>query len=188
MKLFGISGRIGAGKSTIAKHLEKNYGYKLLSFSTPLKEVASILFNIPLQNFYNSDLKIITDPYWNLTPRRILQIFGTECMRFNFGLDFWVRCMEKKIKEYDQSIISNGGKINPKVKIVIDDIRFIEESEMIKKYGGTLIKVTRPYNPYAFKGSHASENSILPYNITIGNKKDIDSLHIIIDQIIEDYL
>ena len=144
MKIIGLSGKIGSGKSLVGKYLEKEYGYKLLSFSTPLKKAASDLFSIPLEHFYDSDLKNVTDPFWELTPRKILQTLGTECMRCNFGLDFWTRCMELNFKNYK--------------KIVIDDVRFAEEAELVRKYYGTIYRIIRTDNPYTFKDNHISES------------------------------
>ena len=174
MKIIGVSGKIGAGKTTIGKHLEKEFGYKLLSFSTPLKKAASDLFSIPLEHFYNSDLKYLVDPFWNLTPRKILQTFGTECMRFNFGFDFWTKCMEGNLKDYK--------------KVVIDDVRFLEEAEMIKKYNGKIIRVTRFDNPYTFKESHISESYKPPFNIRISNNRNIEYLQSHINYLIREKL
>ncbi len=163
-------GRIGAGKTTIVEHLNFIYNLRVCSFSTPLKKAVSDLFDIPLSDFYAPDRKNQLNPYWNKTPRTILQVFATECIQNHFGYDFWVRRMEKILDSYN-GVNATGG-------IAIDDVRFPEEAEMIIKRKGVIIKVDRPNNPYQIDQSHVSEQmDDIPFNFKVKNDSDLRSLH-----------
>lgn len=83
--------------------------------------------------------------------RRILQWWGTEYRRAE-DHDYWTKAWEKKLLEYDLI----------KTHVLVDDVRFINELNIIKKHGGTFIKIERP----GFNGAnnHSSENSLDDYN------------------------
>lgn len=170
--LIGIIGRVGEGKTTIAEHLQNHYGFKLLSFATPVKETVSRLFGIPMYILLDSVKKTQVLSEWNKTPRNILQIFGTECMRHHFGSDFWVNFMVRKI-DWDNTR-----------NIVIDDVRFQEEVDMVVRKGGQMIRVFRPNNPFVIDITHESEQiDRLNYSaLMIRNTGTTDALNAKINQ------
>lgn len=146
--LIGVTGRAGEGKTSIAKHLEKNHGFSILSFSTHLKRAVAPLFDIPMVNLLDPKLKEQIIPRWGKTAREILQIFASGCMRNHFDQDFWV-------KKLESDFINNSHK-----HVVIDDVRFKNEIDFIFKWGnGHLIHVTRPDNPYQIDQNHISEQA-----------------------------
>lgn len=157
MQIIGITGRKFNGKDTIANFLRDKYGYHQIAFADPLKETCRILFGFTDEQLFGT-LKETPDADWfNLTPRQILQYLGTDIMRNQmtplspeFEDKFWIKCVENKIKK-----ILNE---NSNACIVISDVRFPNEVEMIKKLGGTVIRVSRPNieNNNTFSG-HASE-------------------------------
>ena len=159
-QIIGITGRKFNGKDTIANYLRDNYDYHQIAFAEPLKESCRVLFGFTEEQLYGS-LKETSDPNWyNLTPRQVFQYMGTDIMRNQMtGLSpefedkFWLKCLENKIKK----ILSEY----PNDCIVISDVRFPNEVEMIKKLGGTVIRVKRPNieNNNTFS-AHASENMI----------------------------
>lgn len=132
MKIIGVNGLIEGGKSTVADYLVENYGYQKMSFSTALKESTMNLFGLTPDQVFTTKGKATVDDFWGITPREILQRYGTESIREVFGYDFWVRVLDKKIRS-----------MNPDSKIVVDDVRFLEESELIKSYGGQIWHVYR---------------------------------------------
>jgi len=101
------------------------------------------------------------DAFWSneldslITPRYVLQVFGTECMRQGFYDGIWVSLVKKKIQE------------NPTINWVIPDTRFPNEVDMIKSVGGQVWCIQRGQNPQWFddykingiepKEIHASE-------------------------------
>ncbi len=139
--LIGICGFQGSGKDTLAEILINKYGYKKLSFAGAVKDCASAVFG------WDRDLlegctkesrlwREQVDKWWadrlgipNLTPRYVLQNFGTELFRNHFHQDIWIACVEKKLEKYD--------------KVVITDCRFLNEINLIKNKKGTVIKIFR---------------------------------------------
>lgn len=102
----------------------------------------------------------------NVTPRKILQYFGTEIVRTGFteflqdSNNFWV----DKVKEH----LHEDGSY------VITDVRFKNEVEFIKDNGGVVILIKRPgFEP---SNVHSSENGIEDYDIVIDNDGTIDDL------------
>ena len=130
--VIGLCGFVGSGKNTFSNFLVEKYGFKEFSFAEALKDVLSILFGwerellegktIVSRNFreklderWSLDLKID-----NFTPRKGMQMIGTELFRDSFHKDIWALVLKNKI-------INSGFK-----KIVITDCRFINEFEIIK--------------------------------------------------------
>jgi len=70
----------------------------------------------------------------NLTPRWILQYWGTEVCRKAFHDDIWIASLENKLR-------------NSKDDIVISDCRFPNEIKSIKDAGGIVVRVVRGPEP-----------------------------------------
>ena len=70
----------------------------------------------------------------NLTPRLVLQLWGTEVCRKGFHDDIWIASLENKLR-------------NRKDHVVISDCRFPNEIQAIKKVGGIVIRVKRGPDP-----------------------------------------
>jgi hypothetical protein len=66
----------------------------------------------------------------NLTPRWVLQFWGTEVCRRGFHDDIWIASLENKLR-------------NSQDDVVISDCRFPNEISAIKRAGGKVIWVQR---------------------------------------------
>jgi hypothetical protein len=66
----------------------------------------------------------------HLTPRWVLQFFGTDVCRDNFSNDIWVASLERKLMQ-------------TKDNVVISDVRFANEIHAIKDAGGTIVRLQR---------------------------------------------
>lgn len=151
MKLVGITGRAGAGKDTAADALTYSQSFLKMSFATPLKEAAKDIFNLSDKQLYDPVAKEIEDPRWGMTPRRILQLMGTDAMRGTFGGDIWIKAARVRMEAWE------GVGEN----FVFADVRFEDEAEFIRESGGIIINIKRPgisLDPSA--ASHASEAGI----------------------------
>lgn len=150
INLIGLAGKMASGKTTASKVLEKEYGFRRRAYADPLKETAMSLFELSANQVYELADKNIVDPRYNKTPREIMQLFGTECVRNHIHPDFWVMKMQWFISK------------NATMRIVVDDVRFDNEADLIRNLGGVIIHMTREEDP--FKGTkaseHISENSI----------------------------
>jgi len=83
--------------------------------------------------------------------RRILQWWGTEYRREQ-DHDYWTKAWEKKLLTYDLN----------STHVLVDDVRFGNELDVIKAHGGVFVRIERP----GFDGAnnHSSENSLDHFN------------------------
>ena len=183
MNLIGITGKIGAGKSTLANIL-RNYGYLEYSFATPLKQIGEI-FGFSKESLYGSqEDKLKIHEKWGISARYFLQKLGTDIFRIS---------LKEKIPEMkiNSSIWIELFKLNynPSVKTVISDVRFLDEAKAIKELGGIIIKIERNNNRFDLSSelnTHVSEiemEQIQP-DFIIQNNESILELEIKLKNII----
>ena len=148
--IIGICGLIGSGKDTIADYLVTEHNFVKISFADKLKDAVSEMFdwNRELLDGKTDESRAWreqTDAFWSkelgkeITPRYVLQVFGTECMRGGFYDGIWVSLAKKKILD------------NPNINWVISDVRFENEAKMIKEIGGQVWWVKRGQLPMWFR-------------------------------------
>ena len=176
MKIVGFTGRKFHGKDTAAKKLINDEGYIHLSFAEPIKQISKILFSFDDEQLYGNKREVI-DERWKITPREAMQYLGTEIFREkiqelipDIGVNFWVRSVQNKISKLKVE--------NPDVKIVITDVRFQNELDMIREFGGKVIRVKRNIDN-GINQTHASEIYIDTMNVDyeIENNGTIEELH-----------
>ena len=141
-----VCGFIGSGKDTIADYLTNFHGYRRESFANSLKDAVAQVFGwdrtmLEGRTKQAREWREQVDPWWserlkmpNLTPRWILQYWGTEVCRRAFHDDIWIASLENKLR-------------NSKDDIVISDCRFPNEIKSIKNAGGIVIRVVRGAEP-----------------------------------------
>lgn len=141
--IIGICGLQNSGKDTLANILVEKYGFKKLSYAGILKDIISILFGWPRDMIEGASKESRiwreqVDEWWsnrlqipNLTPRYILQYFGTDLFRTHFHQDIWIASVERQFQIYSN--------------VVITDCRFPNEINMLKTQNTTskLIKIIR---------------------------------------------
>lgn len=121
--LIALHGAYGVGKSTVA-----SCGEETISFAAPLKDAATILYDVPRQWFDDRDRKDSTDCFpWEKTPRQILIELATSIR--NNNPDHFIKLARVKVKQ---------DKLQ-----VIDDLRFRNEFEAVKALGGEVWHITR---------------------------------------------
>ena len=152
MKIIGVCGLIGGGKGTVADILVGNHNFEKLSFADSLKDMVATVFGWQ-RHLLEGDTKESriwreeVDEWWsarlaipNLTPRWVLQYWGTDVCRLNFHQDIWIASVENKLSRAKNS----SAKYN---NIVIPDTRFPNEINMIRKLGGEVWGVRRGEDP-----------------------------------------
>ena len=144
--IIGICGFIGSGKDTIADYLVNFHGFRRESFASTLKDAVAQVFGwdrtlLEGRTKQAREWRERVDPWWaerlnmpTLTPRWILQYWGTEVCRKGFHDDIWIAALENKLR-------------NSQDDIVISDCRFPNEIASIKRAGGIVVRVVRGPEP-----------------------------------------
>jgi hypothetical protein len=144
--IIGVCGFIGSGKDTIADYLTNFHGFRRESFANTLKDAVAQVFGwdrTMLEGRTTSarEWREQVDPWWSkrlgmphLTPRWVLQYWGTEVCRKGFNDDIWIAALEHKL-------------LNSTDNIVISDCRFPNEIKSIKDAGGLVVRVIRGPEP-----------------------------------------
>lgn len=195
--IIGICGFIGSGKDTAADYLQNFHEFRRESFASTLKDAVSAVFGwdrtmLEGRTKQAREWREQVDAWWserlnmpNLTPRWVLQYWGTEVCRRSFHDDIWIASMENKLR-------------NSQDDVVISDCRFPNEIKSIKNAGGKVIWVQRGALPDWYRvaldcnnGSesakqelidlriHASETSWVgtDFDATVDNNGSIDDLY-----------
>ena len=144
--IIGIAGFQGSGKDTIADYLCNIYGFKRDSFAATLKDAVSAVFGwdrelLEGRTKESRAWRETVDAWWatrldmpNLTPRLVLQKWGTEVARTAWHDDTWIASLENKLVKAHNDI-------------VITDVRFPNEIEAVRNAGGVVIRVVRGAEP-----------------------------------------
>ncbi len=144
--IIGFVGFIGSGKDTAADYLVNYHGFRRDSFANTLKDAVSCVFGwdrilLEGKTTESRQWRDKVDLWWSqrlgipdLTPRWILQQWGTEVCRAGFHDDIWIASLENKIRK-------------TKDNIVISDVRFPNEIKAIHDSGGMVARIKRGPDP-----------------------------------------
>lgn len=167
MILIGIAGPAQSGKSTMAgefRRLVKFRGQKYaeLPFAGPLKRM---LASIGVDT--SDRCKNVPAPFLDgrITPRIMMQTLGTEWGR-SLLPDLWLRVWQHA---FDHSADT----------VVVPDVRFDNEANLIRSLGGTIIHIQRkPTADMLAVPAHASEAGIARVNgdIIFRNDRGIEKM------------
>jgi hypothetical protein len=140
--IIGICGFIGSGKDTAADYLVNFHEFRRESFASTLKDAVAAVFGwdrdlLEGRTKAAREWREQVDPWWSnrlnkpqLTPRWVLQYWGTEVCRVGFHDDMWIASLENKLRKSSDHV-------------VISDCRFPNEIKSIKDAGGRVIWVQR---------------------------------------------
>ena len=139
--IIGVCGFIGSGKDTIADYLTNFHGFRRESFANSLKDAVAQVFGwdrtmLEGRTKQSREWREQRDEWWSqrlgteVTPRLMLQLWGTEVCRRGFHDDIWIASLENKLR-------------NSTDDIVISDCRFPNEIKSIKDAGGIIVWVKR---------------------------------------------
>lgn len=211
--IVGFVGFIGSGKDTAADYLVNFHEFRRDSFANTLKDAVAAVFGwdrtlLEGRTKEAREWREQVDIWWanrlgipTLTPRWVLQHWGTDVLRNNFHDDIWIASLENKMRKTRDNI-------------VISDVRFPNEIKAIHNSGGIVVRIKRGPDPdwyedavNANSGSqnmswlisktkleklkiHSSETAWVGGNInyTIYNDSTIDDLFTQIKNLVEDHL
>lgn len=162
--IIGITGLIGSGKGTVADILVDEHDYIKLSFADKLKDGVATVFGwnrsmLEGDSLESREWRETVDEFWTketgreITPRLVLQEFGTDCMRNGFYQGIWVSLLKQEILNNSQN------------NYIIPDVRFSNEIKVIKDIGGQVWNVRRGELPnwwgYAIQDNNNTKSSLM---------------------------
>lgn len=181
--LIGISGFAGSGKDTLADFFVHNYNFCKVPFADIIKRICKDIYDFSDTQLWgpseernkpdkryprthtldtlgvckccgkknDGSLGKVGDCF--LTPRYVLQLFGTECGRHcyeNTWVNYTLRIAHKLLSEPGLMYTQHGGTMPYTVHaqedihgVVISDVRFKNEIDVIHNNGGQIIRVKR---------------------------------------------
>lgn len=211
--IIGVCGFIGSGKDTIADYLVNLHHFRRESFANTLKDAVAAVFGwdrtmLEGRTKMAREWREQVDSWWaqrlsipHLTPRFILQQWGTEVCRKNFHDDIWIASLENKLR-------------NSRDDVVISDCRFPNEIQAIKQSGGIVVRVLRGPEPEWYDaavsvnrgpngnstwalsgrrleqlGVHASETAWVgtKFDVVLDNNGTLDDLYQQVKHLVQDH-
>jgi hypothetical protein len=223
--LIGISGYSGSGKDTIGiiiqyllsntKHvaieealnnysdneywLDDESGWEIRKFAGKLKDIASHLTGIDIEDFEDQEFKKTNlGPEWAspivgedwvdgkpvnvpMTVRDFLQKLGTDALRMGLHDNVWVNALMA-----DYKLVDYNDDEQPQLpNWIITDTRFPNEAQAIKDKGGIIIRVERP--GIVPINNHPSEIGLDDWNFDykVANVSDVVSLMFTVENILK---
>ena len=144
--IIGICGFIGSGKDTVADYLTNFHEFRRESFANSLKDAVAQVFGwdrtmLEGRTKQAREWREQVDLWWadrlkmpELTPRWVLQHWGTEVCRHGFHDDIWIASLENKLRHSEDDV-------------VISDCRFPNEIAAIRRANGLVVRVVRGPEP-----------------------------------------
>lgn len=174
LRVIGITGRKGSGKDHVAKLIGQiwrsrtDHLYRRLSFATPMKDIVAMVFRVPrhildlddhIKTNYKTtwkwaDLQTALQEHFPehgefVTAREAVQMIGYDVFRCHFSDSVWLRYM---VDELDSQVASCK-------MVIIADVRFPEEAEMLKGRGALILRVVDPHATVP-EGGHKTETKM----------------------------
>lgn len=204
-RIIALCGYKRSGKDTVARHIvgicetsQEPVSWEL--FAGPLKDMTRTYLDHLgvrgdlIERLIEGDLKEAPCPYFGgKTCREWMQKLGTEFGRDSFKTTIWSDIIEVKMAKTQSQLVSILGEAYADYpwfdgidlgafdgRLVISDLRFLSEAEIIKRHGGMIVRVTGgKSNPDDAFSSHQSETEIraIPHDIEILNNGTLDDLY-----------
>ena len=137
--LIACHGLPGSGKDTFANHLIRDGGnWSKVSFAAPIKRGLSAMFNIPMEDIENPNIKNSAHYKFERSIRYMAQTLGTEWGRVLIKDSVWVDLAQEGIEH-----AWNKGQ-----SVVNTDLRFENEAKRVKDLGGFIVHIIRDDNKF----------------------------------------
>lgn len=151
--LIGIHGPLNGGKDTVANIIQllRPQRFNRYAFAKPLKDALKVMLGFSDMQLEDRVLKEQVDQFWGFTPRRAMQLLGTEFGRDMLRKDIWIKRAELEISRN-----AEAGR-----HTVITDVRFENEAEWLRsRDDAVLIYIVAPDVIRDERYTHASEAGV----------------------------
>ena len=185
-KYILVHGMKGSGKSTLARMINsKLESSGIFVLADPIREKIALAFNIDTEELESEETKNLPNAkLFNQTPRKVMQLFGTEFGQAAFGKTIWCEIT-------NEEILQNEYKYN-----IIPDVRFQHEYDYFN--AATLIIFLSRDGVYMDEfNSHSSEKGLMhlydsnnPKHIRLDLPKDstLEGLEEYVAEFLIDYI
>lgn len=160
--IIAFTGLAQSGKTTAANAFV-SIGYDRMSFAEPIKAMVSCL--TPCK-----DKDARPPSLCGKTLREVYQTLGTDWGRKMVGENIWILAGRARLDELLGDVESDIIR-----GIVLDDVRFDNEAELIRSMGGLVVEITRSSVPQM---DHSSEAGIARdlIDYSFANEGDVATL------------
>lgn len=121
--IIGLTGGKGCGKSSVARIINRLYGYEHVSFAKPIKDMLRVL-GLGDAELNDPTIKEIVLDEYGKSPREMMQSLGTEWGRMLVSGNVWISALRKQL--------------DPRKDYVIDDVRFDNEAIFVRERGAVI--------------------------------------------------
>jgi len=175
--IIGLVGLIGSGKDTVADYLVNVHEFRRESFAGTLKDAVAAVFGwdrilLEGRTKASREWREQVDPWWavrlnmpDLTPRWVLQYWGTEVMRRGFHDDIWIASIENKIRNLQDNV-------------VISDCRFPNEIASLRSAGGRIVRTCRGSDPEWFPAAEVVNRGPTQNLSWVSNRSVLDTFKV----------
>lgn len=172
--LVGICGEKFAGKSTLARAFV-DAGYAECPLAAPLRDVAQRLFLLSDEECEDPARKE-KPGVLGVSYRRAMQVLGTDVVRGQFGKLFPELACDSNAFWIEHARMQVAAHRRKGVKVVVSDVRFVDEAQFVLNNGGVLLFVKRRdresvaaeggWAASAATAAHASERQVADVEAT----------------------
>ena len=178
--LIALIGAAGAGKSTVAGHLQERWTFEEIAFADPIVNmIASLFADAGIGGEWITERSLKEQPTTlGFSYRRLAQTLGTEWGR-GLDPDLWVKVAVAKVEAAHQLGMD----------VVISDCRFHNEADRVRALGGLVVRVSRPDLATLLGGTsqHVSEAAQVSISVdhVLFNNGSVATLEDQVDRLVE---
>lgn len=144
--LIGLAAnRPSSGKTTVAQALMHRAGFVRLPLADPLKRIGTAILTeagvseIEARRYLYHDRQAVI-PLLNVTGRHLLQTLGTDWGRRCISKRIWTNLWRRSFEDIARAANCRGTLQG----VVVDDVRFRDEADLICRLGGQMWMIERP--------------------------------------------
>lgn len=180
--LIGLTGAAGAGKDTVANHLTDRYGFLQVALAEPLNDMlAAMLEHVEVDYAVLHERALKERPLrqlLQLSPRELKQTLGDWGRTLAPGL--WLHIAQHRL-----GLLPGQTAVHD--RIVVSDVRFVNEASWLRMEGGVLVRVERPgaepVRPHVSETEQQEAAFRAEVDFALHNDSTVGMLHERVDQL-----